>query len=293
MIYKTFTEAYKKLLFDIFYYPEYITSPRNMKIKEIMNYSFTIKNPNVNLYLNPIRSSQIEYIAKELIWYFAGDRTTDYIGKHASLWNKLAIDGKINSNYGHLIFYRLHENNNYTQWRWAKESLINDKDSRQAILHFNGIEHQFNNVKDFPCTLYGIFHIRDNKLNFSIYMRSSDIIFGIPTDYVFFNIIHQMMLLELKETYPKLEMGIYNHTSNSLHLYEKHFNLVSNMISKNFIPGYTPKIDINIFEDFTDEYDRKCNMLIKEMSTLIHSVYYNKEFKSNNIFLQWLYDYSK
>jgi thymidylate synthase len=121
-----------------------------------------------------------------------------------------------------------------TQWEWAYNSLIKDKDTRQAIFFFNQPQYQYYGNKDFPCTIYGIFEIRDNKLNLSIKMRSNDLILGLQADIVFFVTLLQHMHFFLKETYPDLQIGSYYHYVDSLHIYERHYDLVSDMLQHDF-----------------------------------------------------------
>jgi len=137
----------------------------------------------------------------------------------------------------------LSENDDAMKYEWAYKSLVKDKDSRQAVMHFNLPEHQHPNNKDFVCTMYGIFHIRDNKLNFAVYMRSNDAILGTPTDIAFFTVLQQQMLNHLRVNYPDLELGTYTHTMDSYHIYERHFDLVSDMIKEEFISVKFPTLN--------------------------------------------------
>jgi thymidylate synthase len=127
-----------------------------------------------------------------------------------------------------------------TQYAWAYNSLVNDKDSRQAVIHFNLPTHQYDGNKDFVCTMYGIFQIRNNKLNFTISMRSNDAILGLPTDVAFFCTLQQQMLVHLKPTYPELELGEYTHIANSLHIYENNFKVVEEMLNEDFTQEEMP-----------------------------------------------------
>ena len=111
-------------------------------------------------------------------------------------------------------------------------------------MHFNMPEHQRRGNKDFVCTLTGIFQIRNNKLNFTINMRSNDAILGTPTDIPFFCTLQIQMLELLKSKYPDLQLGTYTHFSHSLHIYERHFELVEEMLKNgNFVAKKLPKID--------------------------------------------------
>jgi len=242
----TFAEAYRKSLFDLFAFPEHIISPREMSIKENCNVSLVITNPLSCLYENAQRSSQYRYIAAELLWYFMGRNDASYISKYAKFWESIQnSDGTLNSAYGHLLF-NLPNEHGFTQYHWAFESLIKDKDTRQAILHFNLPTHQSEGNKDFVCTMYGIFQIRDNRLNLTVSMRSNDVILGLPTDVAFFSTLQSQMLLHLAthggEKFSDLTLGTYTHIANSFHLYERHFELVKRMLTDDFVPKQIPRV---------------------------------------------------
>lgn len=238
---ETFADAYELALNDIIHNPQYISSPRGMKINEISDAALVIEDPRYCLYDNSRRSSQFKYIAAELVWYFTGRKDADFITPYAKFWDQIKNkDGSVNSAYGKLIFNEYVHGLN--QYQWALESLIQDKDSRQAIMHFNKPFHQWQGNKDFVCTLNGIFQIRDNKLNFTIDMRSNDLILGTPTDVAFFCLLQIQMLEHLRKYYPELELGTYTHIAHSLHLYERHFDLVGEMLEKSFNPQSFPEM---------------------------------------------------
>lgn len=263
---ETFAGVYEELLHDLIKNPEYVTQPRDMKINEICDVALVVENPISCLYLNPFRSSQLKYIAAEFLWYFMGRNDVNFISKYAKFWESIENgDGTVNSSYGHLLFNNKNEHG-FTQYLWALESLAQDKDSRQAVIHFNLPTHQRPGNKDFVCTMYGIFQIRDNKLNFTVSMRSNDVILGLPTDVAFFVILQSQMLshLRTKAGYPELEMGTYTHIANSSHVYERHFELVKNMITKKFEPVKIPEVKldlINIDGTPTDSFKSLFNNL--------------------------------
>ena len=243
---ETFAEAYKESLVDLLNFPEYETKPRDMAIKENCDVALVIDNPLSCLYQNSVRSSQWKYIAAELLWYFMGRNDVGYIAKFAKFWESIQNnDGTVNSSYGHLLFTNINEHQ-FTQYNWAFESLKKDKDSRQAVLHFNLPTHQREENKDFVCTMYGIFQIRDNKLNLTVSMRSNDVILGLPTDIAFFATLQSQMLFHLVlhggEEFKYLQLGSYTHIANSFHVYERHFDLVKRMISEEFIPIEIPRV---------------------------------------------------
>lgn len=233
--FENFAKALESILSNLVDEPEYSTSPRGQQTNEIINYSFKLENPKSCIFENEYHSSNLNYIAGELVWYFRKQNDLEFISKYSSFWNHIANDDSTcNSAYGHLIFNG--------QYQWALSCLEKDINSRQAIIHFNNESHQYEGNKDFVCTMYCNLFIRDNKLHLSTQMRSNDVIFGLINDVAFFTTLQQQALLHLQKTYPNLELGYYYHYANSLHLYEKHFDKVSKMLTSKFIPKELPEV---------------------------------------------------
>jgi len=242
-------DIYRDIVKDLFLDPEYVANPRGMEVREIINCVIEVKSPNMNTYENKFRSSQKKYIAAETLWYFSGTNKIDFISNYASMWKNLTnADGTVNSAYGNLLFTEKNEHG-FTQYQWAIESLKKDKDSRQAIMHFNKPSHQFLENKDQVCTLVALFHIRNNELNMTLNMRSNDVILGFMTDFTFFNLLHQQVFLHLKEYYPEITMGSYTHTSHSMHLYARHYELVGNMLTEDFKPTALPVLNTSLIDE--------------------------------------------
>lgn len=279
---KYLADVYKKVLYDVLNNFEYVSKPRGLEVREILNCIIEIEEPNFNLFKNEVRSTPEKYCAAEILWYFSGTKDCEFIENYASLWKKLKNEkNEVNSAYGYLIFNEQNEDE-YTQYEWVIESLKKDKDSRQAFMHFNRPYHQYDGNKDQVCTLNAIFHIRDNKLNMTLGMRSSDIILGFATDFLFFNILHQQVYLHLKKYYKNLKMGTYTHISHSMHLYSNNYDKVKEMLKYEFVPDATPELNTSIIEEngiFRTKYFR-----------LFHSVIKNNEIKiekTDNDVLNW------
>lgn len=229
---QTFRDIYKKLSLE-----GKITSPRGLKVLEIENFSYEFP-PYCRFISFDARKLSIDYIKREFQWYLKGDNQDLSICEHAKLWTKMVTDrGTINSNYGFYIF------GGYNQFEYAKNTLIEDKDSRRAAIMILNPSHTTSSDADRPCTYSINFRIRENKLNMTVRMRSQDAIYGMGNDIPSFSFIHEMMWLTLKEKYPELEYGNYFHSSDSFHIYEKHFQMLSEICTDS---GYSivdcPKI---------------------------------------------------
>lgn len=205
-----------------------VSSPRGMQVKESLMTSFDI-DPSQPIADFKDRPFNFKYFAGELAWYLKRDRDVDYISHFSKFWKGLTNpeSNQINSNYGNLVI-------NNQQLGWVIDSLVKDKNSRQAIMFFNRPDFQFEENKDFVCTLYSNFFIRNNKLFMKVQMRSNDIFFGLTFDAPFFAFLFQSVYYILRETYPDLEAGMYFHHVDNIHFYERHFELAE-QVKKNGI----------------------------------------------------------
>lgn len=204
--------------------------PRGKNTVEFTDRLFCVTHP----FSGPIKSEWVEhnrvmaaYFAEEVRLYDAGELNAAVYAERAKLWNAVKNpDGTVNSCYGHLIAHALRCRtcwdgvNDLTQWQWARRRLEADKASRQAIVRVGGDKHQWEGVRDLPCTMHLNFLVRCGRLNLTAVMRSCDVTRGLPYDMPYFILLQERMLGELQATYPDLKMGTYTHFAHSLHLYE-------------------------------------------------------------------------
>lgn len=282
--FKTFADAYegsaKSLLEN-----GNVFSPRGSETKEIRNYIYTITDPYSNLYKNDIRSVPKKYLANELLWYLSGSNNVHFISKNAKLWNRIKNpDGQtVNSAYGHLLF---NDSNEYgiTEWDWAKQSIIDDTDTRQALIRFNKPKHSWFGNRDFVCTLTGIFMVRDGRLHLSINQRSCDIMTGLTFDVPFFTLLMQLMIKELEWEHDiKLEMGTFTHLIHSLHVYEKDYTKLGDMVNAGFFPDRLPEIEF--------ETRDKIENIISDSGVISHKIYDERSQSiETDALLHWCFD---
>ncbi len=243
----TIHDAYMFSLLDVWNNPQFVASPRGLKIREIKDFMFEIVNPVAEPIVtkDEERNKVIaEYTAKETDLYDSCSNRVEDFAKASKFWEKLANpDGTINSAYGYLIWKNkscghwfegelvpieevrknpsMLDHIHRTPWEWAKQSLIQDKDTRQAIMRFSLPEHQWMGNKDQTCTMHANFLIRDDKLYLTVIMRSNDLMKGLVYDLPWFVSLMDKMIDELRPTYPELQKGTYTHLSHSMHIYEK------------------------------------------------------------------------
>lgn len=235
--YRNFTQAYVDLLKEVYTQPEWECAPRGMKIRESLGVQFKITNPRDRIPYVKDRKFSIAYMVAELIWYLTANDKTDWIAEYSKFWRSISDDGvTANSAYGARIFKphpRVAQtvDPTWTQWQYLVNELVSDEDSRRAVMHIRSPQDSVMAKLDVPCTLTLQFFLRDDKVHQVTVMRSSDLILGLAYDVPAFTIFQELLAIQLTERLGRpIGLGDYVHTSNSLHIYERHFEMVEKIL---------------------------------------------------------------
>lgn len=200
---------------------DFVIDKSGVKTIEIIGQSYIVDEDVIFGTLNH------EYSQKEVQWYLSESLNVYDMPNTPQIWRQVCdSNGYINSNYGWCIFSK----ENGQQYKHCLRTLRKDKDSRRAMMHYTRPSMQWeynkNGMSDYMCTNHVQILIRDNKLNYILSQRSCDSVFGYKSDIFWAKYVHNRLLEDLKENYPDLELGDLIHQVGSLHIYERHFNLV-------------------------------------------------------------------
>lgn len=186
------------------------------------------------IYIDKNFQTPKKYVKAELDWYKSMDLSIighEGIESNPTWQSCCTKDEKkeINSNYGWCVF----SEENGSQYDNCLGVLKKDKTTRNAIIMYNRPEiykdYKRNGMHDMICTFMSHFFIRNNKLYMIHNMRSNDIRYGfICSDLAWNCFVYQNMYEDLKSTYPDLEVGTIIWTSDSMHLYSRHFDDLKN-----------------------------------------------------------------
>jgi len=131
--------------------------------------------------------------------------------------------------------------------------LLKTRHSRQAVLQYwdSNLDLPDPDPKsnDVACNLVSHLMIRGGKLEWLQVMRSNDMIWGLPYDCIQFTALQEIMAGWLN-----VEVGTYNHVSDSLHLYERHFDYLKNDFKKTDIPVNGSDLRIGPYEKWEDMF---------------------------------------
>jgi len=191
----------------------------------------------------PARKLNAQYAIEEFLWYCRGDRMDASIMQHATAWKKLSQpDGSFFSNYGHYIFSKMTPGG-ISPFQFAAEELLRNTGSRRAAIPLLETRHCFRENVDMVCTFAIQFFVRDNRLVMIVNMRSNDAIWGLTNDAFCFSMLHRLMHVALRDGFynpddsgcdiaiPNLRLGEYHHIANTLHVYERHYQMAEEIIN--------------------------------------------------------------
>lgn len=195
------------------------------------------------------RKGQRKYVENELRWYLSMDRQ---IHGHEGIetnpiWSKICSDsGRVNSNYGWCVFspengYGGGIGEGLSQYDFALRQLKEKPDGRQSVIFYSRPAMQWewndnvNAKSDFTCTFQTQHFIRNNHLDYIVYMRSNDAIRGLHCGdlpwhaYVYNRIINDLNDVNGLNT---ILSGRILWNAGSLHIYERDFELLTNIVEE-------------------------------------------------------------
>lgn len=192
---------------------------RTGEVFEILHSFISIEEPRQKWVYGRIPPISIGYALAELVWIMNGENRSDVI----NFWNpkleKYAGKGRI---YHGAYGKRIRSHYGFDQLERAYNALQNVPESRQVVIQIYDtkvdfpIENGQPRDEDIPCNICSMLKVRHGKLEWSQIMRSNDVLLGMPYNFVQFT-----GLQEILAGWLELDIGSYNHYSDSLHLYNR------------------------------------------------------------------------
>lgn len=202
---------------------EFVIDKTGVKTIELIGESFIVDEDWI------IRPPNYEYIEREIQWYESQSLYVEDIpGQTPAIWKQVADkNGKINSNYGYLIW----SEENGRQYDHVLNELKKNPNSRRAVMIYNRptmhTDYCKDGMSDFVCTYANNFLIRDDKLVSHYLMRSNCAIFGANNDFAWARYVQQKLAHDLD-----VAVGDLIWTASSLHVYEYHFCHIEKLIQE-------------------------------------------------------------
>lgn len=233
---------------------------RGLNTKELHPCFISLSDPQSRTLLYPKRGNNPFASLAETMWVLSGSNKIDWLSKFLPRAKDFSDDGGITWRGGYGPRLRNWDNND--QIKFVQRQLIKDQSCRQAIISLwdpaREIPMQEIGTKDWPCSNWLHFLIRDNALDLTVVMRSNDAIFG----WSGVNVYEWTVLQEVMAKSLGIPVGMYYHLSDSMHIYEQHYDKLDHLI-KDYVPissyedmpvfefAMLPKIDVSAILDNT------------------------------------------
>ena len=186
-------------------------------------------------------------IIVELLWFLKGDTNIKYLkDNNVSIWDEWADEnGDLGPVYGY-------------QWRnWPArdggtidqisniiQQIKSNPNSRRLMVSAWNVA-DVDNMALPPCHSLFQFYVADGKLSCQLYQRSADTFLGVP-----FNIASYALLTMMIAQVCDLEVGEFIHTMGDAHLYNNHIEQTNLLLTREFRPLPTMKINPNVKDIF-------------------------------------------
>ena len=210
---------------------DFVTDKGGAKVIEIINASFIADESSIFGTVNE------DYVKRELEWYRSLSlNVNDIPGGTPAIWKQVADkDGFINSNYGWCIYSK----ENGHQFTKVVDELVKSPLSRRATMIYirpsMHEDYKRNGMSDFMCTYSTQYYIREGQLHASVFMRSNDAVYGYKNDYAWQHFVHKEVLQAVNGHCGTVYgLGELHWNAGSLHVYERHFDLVQDYISGHY-----------------------------------------------------------
>ena len=155
----------------------------------------------------------------EVIWIINGRRDSEFL----NFWNPALPKYAGSGHFYHGAYgYRLRHGFEFDQLERAYNVLKNNPDTRQVVLQI--IDPRIDAPSelgepadpDIPCNVCAFVKVRDRALQWTQVLRSNDLFLGVPYNFVQFT-----CLQEILASWLGMEVGVYRHYADCLHIYEK------------------------------------------------------------------------
>ena len=250
----------------------YFQESRDQPTRELLHASFTITDPRQRIVFGrPINPA---FAIAEVIWILSGANDTGYLQFwnprmkqfvdedklrfHGAYGYRLGSQPKLSEAANRELRHETHPGKSRVdQVRTAYEVLRHTPNSRQVVLQIWNHEYDLPDPeprsKDVPCNIMSHLMIRGEKLEWLQVMRSNDLIWGTPYNFIQFTTLQEIMAGWLG-----IEVGTYNHISDSLHVYERHWEVLDTFEADgvNRLPLNRADLRIGSYEQWEEVWAR-------------------------------------
>lgn len=189
------------------------------KTIEALNCGLALRDARDRVVTERWRKTNIPFAISEFLSIVLGKGDLKIYKNFIPTYGEYSSDGKVvDGSYGPRLIH-----DSVSQIEKVIEILSSDPNSRRAVMTiYNENDLLFDaGGLNTPCTLTLQFLIRDEQLVMITNMRSNDLIYGLTNDLIVFTMLQEYIARRLK-----VDTGTYYHNAGSMHIYEKHWDML-------------------------------------------------------------------
>lgn len=194
----------------------------------------------------------LAFALAEVLWICSGRNDVEMLEFYNPNIKTYSDDGvTFNAPYGYRIFKRFGD-----QFKTQYEKLLNNSMTRQAVINIWDPESDNKeNCKDYACNNLSQLLVREGRLHWTQLMRSNDLVWGLPYNFVQFISLQQIMASMLG-----LVVGEYTHFSNSSHIYFDFVDEARKISKKDHVFYNSPQLKCKDYNDFEQIVSTLCQV---------------------------------
>ena len=192
--------------------------------KEILHVGMSIADPRQRWVVSRTPPLNVAFALAEIVWIMNGRCDLAFLEYWNSEYRKYVGPGpELHGAYG----YRLRQHLGVDQLVRAHQAFESNPDTRQVVLQIWDSHLDLPSSdgtpadRDIPCNVVAMPKLRDGRLEWLQVIRSNDMFLGVPHNFVQFTSLQEVLAGWLG-----VECGSYTQISDSLHVYEHHWENV-------------------------------------------------------------------
>lgn len=241
-----FNDSFNLSYFKAFQASQFVSeieATRNGNAKVLGQATFRIQPHDPRLCFLKGRNLNYRFAFVESAWILEGKNEFDFLSKYISSYGQYSDDNKtLNGAYGYRLRYHFDED----QIENAISHLQENPESRRVVLQIYSVDDLQKNSKDIPCNTTIYLKVNNGCLNLTVVNRSNDLYLGIPYNIFVFGILQKYIAHRLN-----YDVGLQTQITDNLHLYEKDFEKVTQILYQNSISDIK-KLESKFDWDFSD-----------------------------------------
>lgn len=197
-----------------------------------------------------LRKTYVKSAVDEMLWIWQ-KKSNNIHDLHSHIWDEWADEnGSIGKAYG----YQMGVKHQYKEGMMDQVDRViydlkNNPYSRRIMTNMY-VHQDLSEMKLYPCAYSMTFNVTDNRLNAILNQRSQDVLAANN-----WNVVQYAVLVHMLAQVCDLQVGELVHVIADAHIYDRHIEIVKELITRPAYPAPTFKLnpDIHDFYEFTPD----------------------------------------